>query len=443
MKPLAVALAASLAINAALCVVFVAKPALAPPALRDFFGAQPSVPERTVTAASPERVGSGSPRSKAAPGSVWSLFDTDDLPALVQRLKAAGFSPRLIRSIINAKVQAQTAGRLRALQTQNTEFWKPEARVSNSATASQYSQILRDRTKLLRELLGGPEFGASVDVARSLTQQYGDLPPQKVELLQRINEDYADMMAQVRNGTGGITLPEDTEQLALLEREKRADLVALLTPQELEDYDMRTSPVTSRLRQAMAIMDATETEFRTIYGIHQSHADVLYPGAAARGGPAPATAALSRFEERRGAEDELASQIRAALGEQRATEYFRASSSEFQQLRRLTQRENLPPEAAIRAYDLRDATAKQSMAIFEDPGLSTDQKRATLQALADSTSSQIVAALGENAGRAYVASASWLSRIRTGGAVTFGQNSTTFRSLPSANTQPRPPVPGP
>ena len=50
-------------------------------------------------------------------------------------------------------------------------------------------------------------------------------------VIQRINDDYAEMTAQLRAAMQGITLPEDRAKLLLLEREKRADLAALVLAQ--------------------------------------------------------------------------------------------------------------------------------------------------------------------------------------------------------------------
>ena len=235
-------------------------------------------------------------------------------------------------------------------------------------------------------------------------------------------------MTQVRNATQGIVLPEDRAKEALLERENQADLAALLTPQELEDYQMRTSRITASLRTPLSIMDATEAEFRAIYRIQAPFADLLYPASDI----VRHSFSDEQWQQRREAQQKIADQLKQVLGDARYTDYARASSYEFQQLYRLVQQENLPTTTAARTFDLRDTAAQESQRIFNDQALDPEQKRAALQTLAQNTSAQIVGLLGANAGNAYVKSARWLSYFEQGRAVTVGSDGSSIipRSLP-------------
>src|SRR5258707_692709 len=98
-----------------------------------------------------------------------------------------------------------------------------------------------------RDLLNDPFF-ATDDVSATQRRQFGNLSRQKVDSVQRIEDDYSEMTSAIRAAMAGITLPEDRDKLALLAREKHADLAAVLTPGELADYELRSSPITSLLR---------------------------------------------------------------------------------------------------------------------------------------------------------------------------------------------------
>jgi hypothetical protein len=177
---------------------------------------------------------------------------------------------------------------------------------------------------------------------------------------------------------------------------------------------MRTSPITTRLRTALAVMDATEAEFRALYQIHLPHADVLFPGYGSTG-----LTTIEMALKRRQLQDTLATQVRAALGEARAQDFARAGNVEYQRLARLVQVENLPAETAVRAFDLRDRAARESMRIYNDRTITPEQKRVALQDLAQSTSHQLLTTLGNQAGQLYVKSATWLPMIASGEAITF------------------------
>jgi hypothetical protein len=228
------------------------------------------------------------------------------------------------------------------------------------------------------------------------------------------------MISQVRAATLGITLPEDTAKLELLEREKRADLAATLSPEELADYDLRSSTVTSRLRQALTLMDATEQEFRTLFAIHQASADQLYPTAA--------TMRPDTIEQRRETLARVDAQVKAALGEARAAEFKRAADNEFQQLAGLATREKLPLSAAVQAYTIRTATTEESVRIVQDAQMTAEAKRAAMQALAQNARAQLATALGAS-GQGYGQSAQWLKSIESGMSVRFEGNTTYFTPI--------------
>jgi hypothetical protein len=434
-------LAGSAVLNIGMLGAFALRPTLAPPAVRDWFrGGQtrPSEAElqRTVAAERAVAAAAHAPAAEAPGAQLWNALDSDDLPTLIARLRAAGFSRGVILAMLSAKLEAKFADRMRALtgDPENTPFWKPDPTNGpmNTKYWEEYSQIYRDRTRMLRELLGPDSLAwAGADPAAVQKRQFGSIPKEKTELVQRIADDYAEMSSQIRASTQGIMLPEDREKLALLEREKRADLAAILTPGELEEYEMRTSTVTSRLRTALTLMDATEAEFRAIFQAQQALTDRLNPQ-----GMTVITSAM--MDDRREAQRQVNEQLKAVLSPARYAEYVRASSSEYQNLYRIGQRDNIPAETVLRAYGLRDTIAGESVRIGDDPALTLEQKRTALQTLAQKARTQILGTLGPSAGEAYAQSARWLTSIERGSVVTFGPD-----SMPITRNVSTPPTPKP
>jgi DNA-binding transcriptional MerR regulator len=426
MKLPAFLLTVSVALNAALAGAVLLRPDLLPPAALDLIPAARRAPP-AVAAPRP-----AAPRVQAAAAAprLWPALDRGDLRALVAQLRAAGFPAAAIRAILEARIEGQFAARMNALAgaIENTPFWRPTPANSftNPRFAEERSQIYRDRARLLRELLGDDFLAtAGGDPTAAQRRRYGDLPKARIDLLARIEDDYAEMISQVRAATQGVTLPEDREKLALLEREKRADLAALLNARELEDYTMRSSHITSRLRAAMTLMNASEAEFRTIHRIREQ-----WPDPYERTGGY--TDYSEPYQQRQEREKQLAAQLAAALGPARYAELERAQHHEFQQLARLARRDGLGLDAAVRAYDLRAGAAAESMRIYENKTLTADQKLAAMTALAGATRNQLSLALGPHAGAAYAQSASWLGYIAAGRAISFSGTSTTIRSLPAA-----------
>ncbi|MSU49998.1 MAG: hypothetical protein EXS37_13085 [Opitutus sp.] len=349
---------------------------------------------------------------------LWSALDSENLIELVARLRAAGFPPNMVRAIVDAQIERRFSGRIRDLTRSfdQTPYWKPEASFfyGSSKVFEELNQIYRERSRALRELLGKDALAyGGTDPSSVQRRQYGNLTQAKIDLVQRVTDDYAEMTGQISTATQGIMLPEDREKLAFLEREKRADLAAMFTPEELADHAMRTSPATSRLRTALTVMDATEDEFRKLHQFHQPFSELLYPA----GGFTVFTAELS--EKRREAQNQINDQFRAAFGDRRLAEYQRATNTEFQQLYRLGQRDNVAYDTLVRAFDARGPAAEASLKISRDQALSYEQKRAALAELAQTTRTLLLSTLGPGAGPAYVESSRWLRQIEQGGAVSI------------------------
>lgn len=411
MNPKGFIIAGSVALNGACLAALVMHPAFAPLDVRDYFSrhfhggvaVRASVPK--------------SPKPEPERKKLWPALDSGgDLSTLVARLRQAGFPPEIIRAMVLAEMSTRYDSRMRALfeADPGTPFWKLASNFFSTGDKrmDQYSQLQRERAKLQRELFSDPFF-ATDDVTAGQRRQFGNLSRQKIDLIQRIDDDYAEMSAAIRSSTNGILLAEDKEKLALLARERRADLAAALSPEELADYEMRSAPLTNMLARQLTGFNASDAEFRAIFQAQQAYSDKVASTAFAPG---------SNFQDRQAAQQQLNEQLKASLGQARYADYVRETDSSFQQLARLAQRENLPPDTAVRAFNVRDSVAQESGRIADDPALSVDQKRAALQSLAERTRNELLGMLGPAAGPTYVKliDGRWLSMVQRGNAVSFG-----------------------
>ena len=414
-------LAGSLVANAALVALFALQPSLAPPVVRSFFTSR-STPvsirtdQATARQAALPRATKVANAKAAAEAQVWESLHPDDLKGLVARLRAAGFPPSVIRSVVSSLIAAQFAPRYREVMgaDPSTPFWKVSSNIfgaNDTQRMEQYQQLNRDRSKLQRELLGDALLDNNGEVTAAQRRQFGDLSRSKIDLVQRISDDYAEMTSQVRAGMQGITLPEDREKLALLDREKHADLAAVLTPEELADFEMRTSPIASMMRSRFGPFEPSEAEFRAIYQVQLAISNQFAASGGMQGIPYDLRSTLGQ---------QYFDQMKAALGPERYPEYDRSQNRDFQQLAGLVQRANLSPDVATQAFNLRDTVATQSNQIFGDPTLGADQKLAALAALAQNTRAQLLASLGPTVGPAYLNLANqWLNNVERGSAVSF------------------------
>lgn len=412
-------LASSLVLNLVIVGVFILRPALAPAAVREALGRvdQPSATAAGSGAMTGARGATARTARTGSQGELWTRLATDDLNVLVARLRAAGFPPTIIRSIIQAEINRRYQERQRTLieGSADVPYWRASSLNPglNSARYEEYLRLQRERSNLQRELFKDPFF-ATEEVSAAQRRQYGDLPRAKIETLTRIEADYEEMIAMVRSGANGILLSEDKANLALLAREKRADLAAVLSPAELADYEVRSSPITRLVGSRLGEFRATEAEFRAIFD-GQKDINDRFPYLSG-GGMIGASMA-----ERRAAEQQVNVRLREQFGPERFADFLRETADDYQQLRRIAQQQNIPVETARRAHHLRDAVAEESTRIYNDGALSPEQKRTALAALAQDTRAQMINVLGPTAGPAYVKiiEPRWLSRVESGSAVAF------------------------
>ena len=193
------------------------------------------------------------------------LFAGDDTQALIQHLREKGFPADIIRTIARARLDKEFAARRAALADPPRPYWRQYSSLpqSKSAPARRAEKLaLEDEYQAaLKDLTAGLPFDRSATVRR----EFGDLTDTKIAQIQAINKDYNDMCAQLRSEMQGVTLPGDQTQLDLLNKEQRADLEKVLTPDELRAYDLRSSPLASRIQNQIPYFGASEAEYTALY----------------------------------------------------------------------------------------------------------------------------------------------------------------------------------
>jgi uncharacterized protein YdcH (DUF465 family) len=399
----------SVLLNGLLLAIFALPPPMLPPAARKFFvhdspGASGGAANFSVRPR--DRVDS----ITAAPPPLAALLATEDLRTLIARLRAAGFPDRAIRAIIEAKLAERNNARLREIAPAPLDaYWKSRPLASGAQDEYERARLLAEQSRVTRELLGSIVPESDDDISPEQRRRYGNLSAAKIQQLERIAADYEEMKRALVAATGGISLPVDREKIAVLEREKRADLAALLTPEELEGYDMRQSPITRELRETLGALKVSEAEFRTIFQIYDGLSDrIKSPAGFDQRTPAEQSAwwAQSRI-----AIAERDAQLRATLGEERYAEFARASDREYRELVELAEQNKRPLEEANRIFALRDRVTKETARISADVSLTAVQKAEALESLDRSVRTQLASTFGQSAADDYAKIKYWVYMI--------------------------------
>jgi hypothetical protein len=328
----------------------------------------------------------------SAVGITWDDLRSDDLATLVGRLRAAGFSPLVVQAVVIHLLGERYAASERAIYYPNGDvpYWRePPDEFHEQMNA--VGRLIHERNALLKKLLG-PDAYFDELMRGFQRRRYGDLPPAKLSRLEQIVADYEELNEQVRPA-GRPGAPEERDKLLALTREMRFDLEKLLTPSELDQYDLRSSPTAFRLRETLRSFNATEAEYRALFPLFR-RIDEEFPILYASGGPEDSVG-------REQAMQALLPAIASVLGPERYADYQQATAQEYQQLNRLMARLDLPLSTARAVTNVQREIEQRAREVRSDPRLDAAARESELNALAQSAEAKITASLGIRGLEAY------------------------------------------
>lgn len=393
MKSLVVFLAVSALANVAMLAVINTRSAPRAVSVAEKSIAIPGVANAPSASSAPPEGGPDGPRRFEE---IWVSPTREELPGLIARLRAAGYPPSVIRTLVSMMVSNLFSERRRALDpaTEPSPYWKGSSRsfiasppVSNDVRVAR-RELSREQQALMKELLGPDAEDPNGPQAFLRERQFGTMSDEKFSQLQQILSDYSDLRQDLTsaNITMGIgRLPADDEKLALLDREQDADLRALLSPAEYFEYQVRTGPASSQLRFQLAAFNPTEEEFRAIVRAQLNQGEV-------RNVVGPTS-----VEERARQQQALADQLGGVLSPERLADFRIASDPALQTLTRLTARYGLPLSAATEVIAIQREIQQRAATLRGSAGSNQTQAAQELGALNREATERLQKVLGERA----------------------------------------------
>ena len=355
------------------------------------------------------------PKAPAAPSFSWPQIESEDYHQYIANLRSIGCPEQTIRDIVIADINKLYASRESPLKLKP----KPTPDNPNGETPEQTLERLRqlravqqEKRWALKELLGInlpldllPSSGSrdyhAFEVALSL------LPPEKRDAIQLLQENYWQQSDALSAKNGKARTPEFAAASRQLKDNLRQELAKVLSPKELEEYDLQTSPTAKQLSANLATyFRPTEDEFREIFRGKRDYEEAIarlsVPSAPTSQPTDPAerqALAQQRAAERQALDQERSAalnqmneQLKTTLGQDRYAEYQRSQDRTYDLLARLGLRYGLGQETVLQAYELQNSF-KSSPGPAGQP---TDQAEKQKQ-----LNEQLTTLLGEQAARAY------------------------------------------
>lgn len=331
---------------------------------------------------------------------VWGLVDGGDLKGALERMKQLGYPEAVVRWIIKGKLQEDLTTRMLALQAKrgDTPYWKIPGSFMDAGMMAESRAINQRYNEQLKELLGS---SAAVNSGEVMYQKYrfGNLAPEKLQQLQRITSDYDEMRMQIQQSTQGMLLAEDREKLAFIDKEQLADLQRLLTPEELANYEMRSSNLANMIRSRLSGFDVTEDEYRQLFAAAKT----------ASGGSAGFSWSAASFNNFGARNNVLLDAARSIMTPERFAAFELATDPQYSQTSRLISRLNLPATATAAVVSVQRDSMKSVQEIRSNRQLTPAQQTEQLNALKQQVTQQLTTVLGERGMAAYQETAgSWM-----------------------------------
>jgi hypothetical protein len=345
-----------------------------------------------------------------ASGLNWTSIESTNYTAYITNLRYIGCPEETIRDIILTDVAKAYSKRRSALiaQSRGEKYWLPGPNEAGGdpQVQRQLAALDQDESRLVRDLL-------NVDFQTEMAKYWQDndildqrslsfLPADKQDAVRGVNAKYDALEQEIYSKAKGEVLEQDEQRVRAIESQKEADLAKILSPDELNEYQLRNSSTAASLRSQLSPMNVSEDEFRKIFAIQKTYENQIGAGDQSPAGARAQEAAQQALNE----------ELRKTLGDKRYNEYVRSQDSDYQSLTRLTDRFDLPKDVAANVYNMKVVAEQQKARLDANPALTYEQRQNALNALARETEASMAQAMGANAYQAYSKSSSgWMQSL--------------------------------
>lgn len=348
----------------------------------------------------------------------WRMVESADYRQYIANLRAIGCPDETIRDLITADVTKLYDGRFKALRpggTNKFEYWKPGMamfkEMADETQVEKRQALSREKRALLTELLGSapeekPDMMAMFGGGNPFERMLDFLPSGKQAQAIEIEQKFAAKLMKSMDG-GGFGDADGMKNMLKVQREKEAELAKVLTPAELEDYNLRMSQTANMMRFQLTSFDPSEQEYREVFKVKKKFDDEF--GFA--GIPPTDKAEREKYDA---AKKELETQIKQTLGEARYTDYERAQDYVYQGLYRFTEKQQLGRDAANKVFDMKKVAEEQAKKIRNDSALSSEQRQAALAGIRSETETAVTGVLGAQGYEAFKKASqasNWLKQL--------------------------------
>lgn len=337
----------------------------------------------------------------------WNVVEAEDLEQLATNLRAIGCPEKTVRDVVGARAR-RGLDRLARSAEPKLPFWTAGLRRAQAQRDAERA-VAAARAKLLTSVewaLGRDVFLEDGRLTEDFVEQAllrflsGPMAEEKFSRLAGLLVRQKAQLEGVRARTHGVLLAEDEAALKSLGRQFHEELAALLLPTELEEFTARPRMVNLGGKVHYETTDLSPADIRAI-ALIRARFDEPAAGEWFEGG------SLTDQQEAQAA---LA--VREFLGESRYAQLERAADGAFKTLVELGRDNNLPPVAAMQAFEVCQVTAQEVARLREDHSLSDAERQHQLASVQTQAQTSVLKVLGAEACAQYLSrGGAWLTNF--------------------------------
>lgn len=324
----------------------------------------------------------------------WHAPQTDqDLQLLVADLRAAGFPPSALRAVL-AQVLMPVDD-----TTPNLPYWK--SAVMTPELVAAYQKKWDDYRKKSEALLGRDALPSATLSQAEREQRHGMLSDEKIDALSKIERDYnqMSMAASVARDGPIMDYAAYKKEQDALNAAKLADLAAIMTPEELAQYEMRNSESARKLMRNVQAVDLNEAEYAALYQAQKKYE-------AAQPIPTEGNYTAEMMAQRTAAQLALNEQARAVLTDDRFYQYLKVADFNYARVAKFTATyPEVAPATSYALYQLQTEASEALRKLSPSPGTSTtvspQQRQLDMQMMAASYETKLLNLVGPQVAAAY------------------------------------------
>jgi hypothetical protein len=336
----------------------------------------------------------------------WAQLTAADFAPYIVNLRAFVAPEQKIRDIIFGAVEAIYRPRRAQLQPQKKaddgKFWEHRNFWMAQGIKEQRGQmraLRKEESDLLKSLLGA-------DVYEQLEKDSGNdhfynwLPKELREKAQDIDAQMNDAKQEIYAANSGYMDQYAQSDLRKVEKKYRDQLAAILTPDQLLEWDLRNSDEANQLKNNLSAFDPNEDEFRALFKYQQAKDDLNPP-------PDPDADPQKLTADERAAvaekQKELDAELAQAVGTNRIAEYKLEQDYSYRNLID----SGVPKESVLKLDQMKNDAQAATKKIRNDKTLSADDRATALSAIRTETQNSINELLGPKPAKSYSGNGGW------------------------------------